>query len=170
MMFQRILVALDQDQTERPVFDHAIALAQVAHADLMLLHVIVPFDQGHPSVGIYPDHTKPTVQVNIDLWEHLEQAGLQHLQTLTTEAAQLGLTVEFTQNLGDPGRIICEVAQQWQADLIIVGRHNHPIWEELFLGSVSNYVMHHSPCSVLTMQGQNPLVKVPVQSRGGAVN
>ncbi len=58
------------------------------------------------------------------------------------------------QNLGDPGRIICEIARDCDADLIVMGRGNHSGLNEFFLGSVSNYVLHHAPCSVLAVQGQ----------------
>jgi nucleotide-binding universal stress UspA family protein len=154
-MFQRILVALDQAETENYVFDHAIALAKAVNARLMLLHVVVPFDQGHPSAGIYPDRTLDTVQVNVDLWQRLEAHGLQHLQALTTEATQANIATEFTQALGDPGQIICQVAKQWQADLILIGRRTSSAWSEFWLGSVSNYVVHYAPCSVLTVQGRS---------------
>ncbi|MEO0350033.1 MAG: universal stress protein, partial [Cyanobacteria bacterium P01_A01_bin.15] len=42
---------------------------------------------------------------------------------------------------------------QWNADLIMMGRRGRSGFSELLLGSVSNYVMHHAPCSVLTVQG-----------------
>jgi len=37
--------------------------------------------------------------------------------------------------------------------VIMIGRHGRTGLAEFFLGSVSNYVMHHAPCSVLTIQG-----------------
>jgi len=38
--------------------------------------------------------------------------------------------------------------------LVVVGRRGHSGLSELFLGSVSNYVLHRAPCSVLTIQGE----------------
>ncbi len=40
------------------------------------------------------------------------------------------------------------------ADLIVVGRRGRSGLSELILGSASNYVLHHAPCSVLTLQGK----------------
>lgn len=48
--------------------------------------------------------------------------------------------------------MICELARNWNADLIILGRRGRTGLSELLLGSVSNYVLHHAPCSVLTVQ------------------
>ena len=43
------------------------------------------------------------------------------------------------------------MANSWQADMIIVGNRGRSGLSEFFLGSVSNYVMHHAPCSVLVV-------------------
>ena len=48
--------------------------------------------------------------------------------------------------------MICNAAISWQADLIIMGRRGRTGLSELFLGSVSNYVLHHAPCAVLVVQ------------------
>ena len=53
---------------------------------------------------------------------------------------------------GNPGRSICELASTWEADLILVGSRGLKGLKEMFLGSVSNYVTHHAPCSVLIVR------------------
>ena len=67
----------------------------------------------------------------------------------TREATAARVSTEYTQLAGNPGRIICELASSWSADLIIVGSRELKGLKEIFLGSVSNYVTHHAPCSVL---------------------
>jgi nucleotide-binding universal stress UspA family protein len=54
--------------------------------------------------------------------------------------------------MGDPGQTICKVAETWGADLILMGRNRKSGISEMFLGSTSNYVLHHAPCSVLAVQ------------------
>ncbi|MEA5469202.1 universal stress protein [Spirulina sp. 06S082] len=46
------------------------------------------------------------------------------------------------------------MVKSWQADLIAIGRCGHSGLTELFLGSVSNYVLYHAFCSVLIVQGK----------------
>jgi len=53
---------------------------------------------------------------------------------------------------GSPDSRIVEVAEQIHADLIIVGSHGYNRWERLLLGSVSDSVVHHAPCSVLVVR------------------
>jgi nucleotide-binding universal stress UspA family protein len=45
------------------------------------------------------------------------------------------------------------VARTWNADLIVIGRRGLRGLAEMFLGSVSNHVIHHAHCSVLVVQG-----------------
>lgn len=53
---------------------------------------------------------------------------------------------------GEPEQVIVEAAEKWRADLVIVGSHGYGFWNRAFLGSVSNAVMHHAPCSVLIVR------------------
>ena len=52
---------------------------------------------------------------------------------------------------GSPDQQIVERAKEWKADLIVVGSHGRGFWGRL-LGSVSNGVVHHAPCSVLVVR------------------
>ena len=54
---------------------------------------------------------------------------------------------------GKPAEQIVFMAEQWQADLIVVGAHTKTPLERLLLGSVSQSVLEHSPCSVLIVRG-----------------
>ena len=74
------------------------------------------------------------------------------MHSLTEEATKAGVKTEFKQTLGYPGRNICELAQTWPAELIIVGSRGLTGIKEMFLGSISNYVTHHAPCSVLIVR------------------
>lgn len=53
---------------------------------------------------------------------------------------------------GSPDSRIVEAAEEFRADLIIVGSHGYNRWERLLLGSVSDSVVHHAPCSVLVVR------------------
>jgi nucleotide-binding universal stress UspA family protein len=51
-------------------------------------------------------------------------------------------------------QVIVEEAEKWGADLIVVGSHGQGLWSRALLGSVSNSVVHHAPCSVFV--GRTP--------------
>lgn len=54
---------------------------------------------------------------------------------------------------GNSARVILEVAAEWNADVIVMGSHGYGFWERNLLGSVSDSVVHHAPCSVLIIKG-----------------
>ena len=158
-MFHKILVAVDHTEMDRHVFNETVSLAKAMNARLMLLHVLFPFDDqfltplfGDPYI-IYPTSYIEAKNQYIKQWEEIKQEGVNFLALLCNQASAAGVTTEFTPKAGDPGRTICEVARTWKADLIMMGRRGHSGLNELLLGSVSNYVLHHAPCSVLTVQG-----------------
>jgi len=53
---------------------------------------------------------------------------------------------------GSPKQEIVEEAENWGADLIIMGSHGYGFWQRALLGSVSESVVHHAPCSVLVVR------------------
>ncbi len=160
-MFQKILAAIDSSTIGQKVFDEAVAIAKWSDASLMLLHVLSNEEEGSPAPPIYAGsyalalNSYPT-PLDFDIfqeqWQTYEQKGLDLLKAYTDEAVAAGVKAEFSQGQGSPGRTICDLARTWKADHIVIGRRGHSGLSELFLGSVSNYVLHHASCSVLTVQ------------------
>ncbi len=147
-MMHRILVPVaNSDSVGKSVFREALDLAKVTGANLRLLYVLSLEDKGTP--GILSLMNTPEGK---RAWEEFEKPGLDILKSFADEAIAAGVSTEYSQILGSPSRIICDVAQSWEADLIVMGRRGISGISELILGSVSNYVTHHAPCSVLVVQ------------------
>ena len=53
---------------------------------------------------------------------------------------------------GSPAQAVVEEAENWGADLIVVGSHGYGFWERTFLGSVSGAILNHAHCSVLVVK------------------
>lgn len=71
------------------------------------------------------------------------------------------LRVEGKAIMGSPKGVILEEAENWKADLIVVGSHGYPTWERLLLGSVSQAVVSHAKCSV-------EVVRLPAEKKAAA--
>jgi nucleotide-binding universal stress UspA family protein len=153
-MFNRILAALDRSEMGIEVFNQALSLAKLTSADLMLLHVLSHEEDGSPealifpNIDYYPGWNEESFKLYQEHWEKFKNEGLQMLQSFSSQAHTAGINTEFTQNSGNPGRMICELARTWNADLIMMGRRGRSGLAEFFLGSQSNYVLHHATCSV----------------------
>lgn len=155
-MFARILVAIDSSPIGKTVFDKALDLAKVIGANIMLLHVL-SHEEGMPipiSFGseYHTGLNSKALELYQQQYKDFENHSLRLLQSYAAQATAAGVITEFSQNHGSPEQIICDLAINWQADLIVMGRRGRSGINELIMGSVSNYVLHHACCSVLVVQ------------------
>ncbi len=65
------------------------------------------------------------------------------------------ISVRCCTRRGHAGHEIVDECQQWEADLVVVGSHGHGALHRFLLGSVSEQVLKHAPCSVLIVRGQD---------------
>ena len=157
-MFSKIMVALDTSEVCAPVFEQALALGQAMNAKLKLLNILTPINNGTLSLVSYPGVTGYPLTVNEaavamqrQQYEEYKAKGLSILSHFVSRTALAGVQAELIQVTGDPGREICDHAKAEKADLIVVGSHRRKGLNELLTGSVSSYVMHRAPCSVLVV-------------------
>jgi nucleotide-binding universal stress UspA family protein len=157
--FKKILIALDYQEPISAVFNQALDIAKAHNSAIKLFYCRTGEISGVADLPIYPgfigygslyDQDMLTLEQNLIE----ESAARIHawLDGFVQEATQQGLLAEFDDGFGEPGRQICLVAQEWDADLIVMGRRGHRGFSEWLLGSVSNYVIHHASCSVLVVQ------------------
>ena len=76
------------------------------------------------------------------------------METAVSTAKEIAARAEITGEVlyGSPESRIVETAESLPADLIVLGSHGYSRWERLLLGSVSNSVLQHAPCSVLVVR------------------
>lgn len=77
-----------------------------------------------------------------------EQAAAQVRECFPAKTIDVSIQVER----GAPDRVIIEAAKDWNADLIVVGSHGRGFWGRMMLGSISDSVLHHAPCSVMVVR------------------
>jgi nucleotide-binding universal stress UspA family protein len=104
------------------------------------------------SVDLYAGYLPTTAEIEKTAQENaakiIEDAGKKIQESL--EGQNIFISTEVL--LGSPESRIVETAEEMHADLIVVGSHGYNRWERLLLGSVSDSVVHHSPCSVLVVR------------------
>lgn len=162
MCFKKILAAIDYSPLSQVVFEQALDLAKSNQAKLMLFHCLTA-DTVTLSAPVAGEFGLPPQLVNQAYqteFIRLEQQ-IQHMHALLKHycnlATQQGVIAESGHQTIEPGQGLCQAAQRWGADLIVVGRRGRRGLAEALLGSVSNYVLHHAPCAVLTIQATEDL-------------
>lgn len=86
--------------------------------------------------------------------EQAASAAQHAIELLQSRMANIPIEAAPIVEMGRPAEIVIEAARDWRADLIVVGSHGRNFWGRLALGSVSDAVTHHSPCSVLIVRGK----------------
>ena len=157
-MFDKILVALDRSSEASAVFDLALSVADPVESELLLVHFIDwQMQDVSPWIGIA---TLYDMDISGDRynWTHqrLEkeiEISNEWLNLKAKKARKFGVSCKYECHVSNCNLGIGDRARDWGADLIVMGRRGRRNISEMFLGSVSNYTIHHAPCSVLVVQG-----------------
>lgn len=146
----KVLLAIDGSNQS----DDAIAIISSLNLKVISeIRVMTVIDMALPLAhDIYTGMIAHTAELEEAAREAAEKA-LAEMRTKVSAAAE-GTPVAITSGtvIGSPERQIVEEAERIEADLIIVGSHGYNRWERLLLGSVSDSVIHHAPCSVLVIR------------------
>lgn len=150
MSFSKILVALDyHSPLAVEVFTRALDLANQHRSHLMLAHCLglkVLEDMG-PMIDTAFGLKSPT-RLQQSYLQEMEQAR-QWLEMQCQVATNQGVWTDFICEVGDTGSWICDLARRWEAELIVIGHGGKQGLKERLFGSITNYVVQHTPCSVM---------------------
>ena len=85
-------------------------------------------------------------------WSTRARTCWKRLKRRPTSLRDAGVDVETHAREGDPADAILDVAEEENADLIVVGNKGMTGAKRFLLGSVPNKVSHHAPCSVMIIR------------------
>ena len=140
---KKIILATDFSDTSKDASSHALLLAKNYKAELKVLHVFDIMAQSIPSHDYFAtdavvEGLEETIQRGKDTLLELEKSFDLEVETIFTE--------------GDPGHEIVRVAEELNADLIVLGTHGYKGWKRFTIGSVAELVVRRAPCAVLTIR------------------
>jgi nucleotide-binding universal stress UspA family protein len=145
-MFKSIVVGTDGSETATQAVRQATDLARAVGAKLELVSAYepVPVQRLNEERRQAPEDLQWAISPREDVDATLEAAA--------AVARDAGVPVEVYPREGDPADAILDVAEEREADLIIVGNKGMTGAKRFLLGSVPNKVSHHAPCSVLIIR------------------
>ena len=145
-MIGSIVVGTDGSETAKEAVRQATELAKALGSTVHLVSAYEPVGEGRlrEERQQIPDDMQWMVNPREDVNATLKDAGD------TIEGA--GLEVSTYAREGDPADAILDVAEEQNADLIIVGNKGMTGAKRFLLGSVPNKVSHHAPCSVMIIR------------------
>ncbi len=158
-MIRRILIAVANTEQGTWAADVGLGLAEQTGADAAMVHVVDLASAVTPLMaeaasgysmamnpgavvpgamdGAFP---APTAELRVD--------GERFLQQMIGRAAGKLACVDFLRE-GKPVDVILAVAQEWGADLIVMGTHGRGPLSQLIMGSTSETVLRQAGCPVV---------------------
>lgn len=138
----RILVGSDLGAASDEAVRQAITLARAERAELAVCHVL-PEPQAHT---LFPEEHERDIEALAAIEPRtLAAIRAQVEQFQTAQAVPFDVFVEQ----GSAYAELVSRAEQWQADLIVVGNHGRAELKHLFLESVAEKVARYAPCAAL---------------------
>ena len=137
----RILLAIDGSKFSDAATQAVIAQAISGEVEVRVVRVIDTMDNPFPAMTAFDAEI-----------EHAPNVPRKPAEALVEATAALlrasGLKTTTAVEWGDPRSKIIDAAQQWHPDLIVLDSHGRTGLERFSMGSVSDAVARHAPCSV----------------------
>lgn len=140
-MYKHILFPTDGTESSRHVETHVLDLAQKFNAKVTILHA-------YEFLEIIPVYESTYAYLD-ELEDYLEGQSKKIAQETEQRFKEVNIEVQSLIIKGDPGQSVVNVAEEQNCDLIVMGSRQMGAVRRFLLGSVSNYVVHHSECPVL---------------------
>ena len=135
-MFKTVLFPIDASPEAQQAALKAAELVKYHQSHLILLSVVEP--PNSPGAAAHPEQTSP-------------EAVAQLLEKAKAVFTSQGIDTEAIEREGNPAFVICDVADELSADLIVMGCRGIGLTPEGQSESVSNRVINLSPCPVMVV-------------------
>ena len=141
-VFERILVAVDRSEASRQAVRLGAGLAALTGARVALVHVIDISKEFEPELGFADDLLTTDFRRPAD-----------ELLACSQSMFPSGLRIDRLIRDGDPPAEILAAADNWGADLIIVGNHSrgHGRLARLLFDGTAESIVRDAHCPVLTV-------------------
>lgn len=138
---KKILVPLDGSENSFRALDVAMFLAKKSGASVSVMYCVSVF----PSIEV---QTIDPIKCQIEERKFAESV----LKKAESICAKNNIAPSKTIANGTPGYMIVKYIKNNKIDLTVIGSRGRSAVREVFLGSVSNYVLHKSPSPVLVVK------------------
>ena len=141
MMYKRILVPTDGSELAKKAQEHALFLANISGAEIVALSVTENnFVNGLP----LDDEVYQLNQI-------LKEQSKENLKEFDELNDNNDLKITHVIREGSPAKVILEVANDEEIDLIVMGSSGKSGFDRFIMGSVADKVVNSAKCAVLVV-------------------
>ena len=138
----KVLIAVDDSKFSETILKAVLARPWAPDTEMKVLHVVEP-----PSLLMGREMAGPDPEFEA-VWNAVRGNAKELVAKITERLQAAGLNVTPALVEGDPKSQIIDTANEWHADLIVLGSHGRSGLNRFLMGSVSDAVVRHAHCSV----------------------
>ena len=149
-MYRRIMAAVDDSFSTSKVLDAAINLARHYDAKLAICHALDVTIFSQRPISLMLPNTLGEVE------QGLRDSAREFLDKALDVARAAGVDAEIRivdSQEEHVAEMLADAAEQWQADLLVVGKHGKRGVERFFVGSVAEQIVSRAGTSLLLVRG-----------------
>lgn len=145
LTFARILCAMDFSPASFRALDYAASLAAVGGPGVTALHVVELLAEG--------TSTRDQVLIDTpDFRAELKRSALERLHDAIPDAVRARCPVTEMVTMGKAWKEILRVADEQQADVMVLGVQGRSAADLLLFGSTTQHIVRQAACPVLTIR------------------
>lgn len=143
---KKVLIAVDYHPNAEKVIRSGHQLAKMMEADICLIHVLSDvrfYDVQFESFMGYEGYSFP---MNYQAQEDVVKMAQEYLEKTAKILNDKNVSIHIKE--GDTSEALLKYAEEWNADVIVMGTHSYSTLEKIFLGTVASSVLEKTKIPV----------------------
>lgn len=145
---KKVLIAIDYNPVSETVAEKGYELARTMNAEVCLIHILGDlgfYEAQYPSFLGYDGYTT-AVGPNFDLALEMHNVAEDFLEKAARHLNDAEVKTKLVE--GETAAALLDYAEEWNADLIVMGTHSHSVLEKLLIGTVAEKVLEKTKIPV----------------------
>jgi len=144
---KKVLIGLDYNPNSERVVLKAYELAKKLEAEICLIHVMADvgyYGMNYPSFMGYEGYNEMAVDLNV--MSELREVARDYLETAAKHLNDKNVSTHMAE--GPTASAILNYADEWNADMIVLGTHSHSVLEKVLMGTTASHILENTKIPV----------------------
>lgn len=137
---KKVLIGVDYNPNSEKVVKEGYDLAQKLGAEVCLIHVLADvsyYGVNYPTFMGYEGYNE--MQVDLNVISELRKVAEDFLKSAADHLDDPRVSTHLAD--GPTSSAILRYAEEWKADLIVMGTHSHSVLEKVLMGTTASKVL-----------------------------
>lgn len=151
---KKVLIGLDYNPNSEGVVRKGYELAKKLGAEVCLIHVLADvsyYGVNYPSFMGYEGYNEMAVDLNVI--SELREVARDYVKTAAKHLNDPNVSTHMAE--GPTSTAILNYAEEWNADMIVLGTHSHSVLEKVLMGTTASHILEKTKIPVFLIPIKN---------------